>query len=84
MKNTKELIYKTLVQDITDKEKEYLKDVIKTCKANQKLLFGKLRTKQSFYKELEILGKFNQYQETIDIIENKLRYIWEKETQLNY
>lgn len=84
MKNTRELIYKTLVQDITDKEKEYLQDVIKICKANQKLLFGKLRTKQSFYKELEILGKFNKYQETIEIIENKLRYIWEKETQLNY
>ena len=83
-RTVKEIIYNTLAQDITEEERQYLKDIVKVCQENQKLIFGKLKTRPAFNKELELLRKFNGYQETIDVIENKLRYITETETQHQY
>ena len=83
-KTVREIIYNTLAQDITKEERQYLRDIVKVCGENQKLIVGKLKTRPAFNKELELLRRFNGYQETIDIIENKLRYITETETQHQY
>ena len=83
-RTVKEIIYNTLAQDITKEERQYLKEIVKICDENQKLIVGKLKTRPYFQKELELLKKFNGYQETIDVIKNKLRYITETETQHQY
>lgn len=83
-KTVREIVYNTLAQDITKDERQYLRDIVKVCGENQKLIVGKLKTRPYFRKELDLLKKFNGYQETIDAIENKLRYITETRTQHQY